>query len=70
MIKRQGEYYICEDEEPQPEKKEAVAQEDREYRSVGDIKERLALMRERVSQIKIERAAQQPQPLRLSEVYK
>ena len=44
--------------------------EDREYKSVGDIKERLNLMRERVNQIKTERAAQQPQALRLSEVYK
>lgn len=69
MIKRQGEYYICEEDEPQQERKEIVEDEDREYKSVGDIKERLNLMRERVNAIKAERAAQQPQTLKLSDIY-
>lgn len=69
MIKRQGEYYICEEDEPQQEKKVVVEDEDREYKSVGDIKERLNLMRERVNAIKLERAAQQPQALKLSDIY-
>jgi hypothetical protein len=70
MIKRQGEYYICEDEGPQGEKNEPLIEvQDQEYKSVGDIKERLNLIRERVAVLKREKEEMKTQPLKLSNVF-
>jgi hypothetical protein len=59
MIKRQGEYYICEDQEAPPQPLPPHPN-DQLLTTVGDIKERLALIQQRVHTLKIKLEAAPP----------
>ena len=74
MIRKEGDYYICDEagpaeEQVEPPKQQAPPQH--EYSTVGSIGDRIVLMRQRVDALKAHRAAAEAKPStpKLAEVF-